>query len=175
MCEPPSRQVRHGVNQNQIGAKTMNLQLQRDLTRIGCPSRQLGIVGIVAMLLAAFVSAIGCGSNDGRLPVSGTVTIDGAPLDGGAINFQPLPGSGGHSSGGSVQGGKFRIPADRGLPPGDYRITIVAMKETGRTINDPQKGPTAELVQVRFRQPPGEVTVAEGTKNEFQIELESAP
>ncbi len=101
--------------------------------------------------------------------------MDGEPLDGGSINFQPPPGAAGHSSGGPVREGEFDIPAEKGLMPGTYRVTIVAMKETGRTIDDPQKGPTPELVQVLFAEPPGEVTVAAGEDNHFQFELSAAP
>jgi len=94
---------------------------------------------------------------------------------GAAINFQPATGTSGHSSGGPVQTGGFRVSAEKGLMPGTYRVTIIAMKKTGRMIEDPQKGRVPELVQVRFRKLPGEVAVLAGETNEFQFNLISAP
>jgi hypothetical protein len=129
----------------------------------------------VCLLWVGVVGISGCGPSDGRLAVSGSVTVDGEPLDGAAINFQPATGTRGHSSGGPVQTGSFRVAAEQGLLPGTYRVTIIAMKKTGRMIEDPQKGRVPELVQVRFREFPGEVTVASGETNEYQFNLVSAP
>jgi len=125
------------------------------------------------LLLTCLTGISGCGSSDGRLAISGRVTVDGEPLDGAAINFQPAPGTSGHSSGGPVKAGVFRVSSEKGLMPGTYRVTIIAMKKTGRMIEDPQKGRVPELVQVRFRKIPGEVTAVAGESNEFQFSLDS--
>ncbi len=129
----------------------------------------------VSLLLVVLTGFSGCGPGDGRLAISGLVTVDGEPLDGAAINFQPASGTSGHSSGGPVQAGGFRVSAEKGLMPGTYRVTILAMKKTGRMIEDPQKGRVPELVQVRFRELPGEVDVVAGKKNVFQLKLISVP
>ena len=71
-----------------------------------------------ALLLLALV---GC-SSDGRMAVSGTVTLDGKPLESGAITFLPAPGSEGHSAGGQITNGEFRLPADHGQKPGKYLV-----------------------------------------------------
>jgi hypothetical protein len=52
-------------------------------------------------------------------------------------------------------------------------VTIIAMRKTGRMIDDPQKGRVPELVQVTFREPPAEVSVVAGETNEFQFDLTS--
>ncbi|MEO2046129.1 MAG: hypothetical protein ABGX16_06090 [Pirellulales bacterium] len=129
----------------------------------------------VSLLLVGLTGISGCGPVDGRLAISGLVTVDGKPLDGAAINFRPALGSSGHSSGGPVQAGNFRVSAEKGLMPGTYRVTIIAMKKTGRMIEDPQKGRVPELVQVKFQKLPGEVNVIAGDANEFQFKLISAP
>ena len=126
-------------------------------------------------LLVGLAGLSGCGSGDGRLAVSGTVTIDGEPLEGAAINFQPAAGTNGRSTGGPVQAGSFRVSTDQGLLPGTYLVTIIAMQKTGRMIEDPQKGRVPELVQVRFQELPGEVAAVAGRKNEFHFNLTSAP
>ena len=66
-----------------------------------------------------------------REPVTGTVTLDGVPLDYGIINFRPQ-GHAAASSGSVVTKGKFKIPGDKGLQPGNYKVNIQAFKETGR-------------------------------------------
>lgn len=129
----------------------------------------------LAWLLTGLVLTFGCGRGDGRQAVSGTIELDGQSLDRGAINFRPLTGTHGPSSGGSIDQGRFSFPARAGPLPGTYEVTIIVMKETGRLINDPQKGRVPELVQVRFDKPPPHVTVSAREKNHFEFELRTAP
>ena len=78
----------------------------------------------------------GCGGSDplGRRAVSGTVTLDGAPLEQGSISFQPTE-QGKTSSGAVVNQGEYSIARDQGLPPGKYRVVINAIKPgTGMTL-----------------------------------------
>ena len=78
---------------------------------------------------------VGCGGNDGRLPLSGTVTLNGQALASGSIVFVPL--GGGPATGGSIEGGKFQIPAARGPVAGNYRVEIVSYESTGEMLDDP--------------------------------------
>ncbi len=135
--------------------------------------RQIFLVDV--LLLLGVVWIVGCGRDDGRQGVSGTINLDGQSLDSGAINFRPAAGTQGPSSGGPIDQGRFKVPAQAGLLPGTYEVTIIAMKETGRKINDPQKGRVPELVEVRFDKPPPNVTVSAREKNHFEFELHSAP
>ena len=84
------------------------------------PIRLLTLVGLIVVSLA------GCGSNNplGRKAVSGKVTLDGAPLDNGTIEFAPLV-AGGVPSGGLITAGSYSIPAEQGLPVGKYRVSII--------------------------------------------------
>lgn len=87
--------------------------------------RVRGRVLILMGLVMAFL--VGCGgASGGRLGVTGTVTYKGAPVDNGSIEFIPHPGVK-TTSGSSITNGRFSIPADRGLEPGNYTIKISAM------------------------------------------------
>src|SRR5262245_29101434 len=90
-------------------------------------------VRIVALYCCAFVAGLiaGCGSDNplGRKALSGTVTLDGAPLAKGAIEFHPIT-EGGTQSGGLIENGRYSVPADKGATPGEYRVLISDTYET---------------------------------------------
>jgi hypothetical protein len=112
----------------------------------------------------------GCGGN-GRLGATGTVTVDNAPLESGTINFRPAPGNKANSSGAGIQDGRFEVPADKGLLPGDYQVTIQGFRKTGRKVRDPQMGEVDEIVPMQFNEAgPRNVKIVEG-KNEFEFTL----
>jgi hypothetical protein len=78
-------------------------------------------------------SAAGCGVK--RLPVSGTVTVDGEPLNGGTLVFTPdtAKGNTSHvSCTGPVREGHFELRTNgitrddsgSGVPPGWYKVTL---------------------------------------------------
>lgn len=62
--------------------------------------------------------------------MSGSVKVDGAPLEKGNISFQPLEG-GRTSSGAVISKGNFSIPRDKGLPVGKYRVEVNAASPGG--------------------------------------------
>jgi hypothetical protein len=66
----------------------------------------------------------GCGSGPRRSEVTGTVVFQGLPLEEGIIEFEPLDRQG-SKSGASILNGEYRIPRDKGLFPGRYRVTII--------------------------------------------------
>lgn len=82
------------------------------------------------LILCAFVCGpvafvAGCGGDSlGRQAVSGKVNVNGAPLEKGTINFQPVEK--GIGSGTQIQGGKYSIERKNGLPAGKYRVVINA-------------------------------------------------
>ncbi len=80
------------------------------------------IVGALAL-----IGILGCAGADreGRQSVSGTVSLDGHPLDTGAILLEPfLTGHGGTFTGTTIRHGEFAIGRDRGPTPGSYRVRI---------------------------------------------------
>lgn len=68
----------------------------------------------------------GCGSGDplGRKAISGTVTLDGAPVKAGTINFDPKGSGITTSSGANITDGKFAIAQEVGVPPGTYLVRV---------------------------------------------------
>src|SRR5262245_23609553 len=109
----------------------VSLPMTCALQRVSC----LAGAGWLVPCLVLVGLSIGCGESDplGRHAVSGTVTLDGAPLENGNIGFQPADKS--TTSGGDViAGGKYSIARDKGLPVGKYKVTINAPKPgTGGT------------------------------------------
>ena len=75
------------------------------------------------LAIVTLVIRCGCGNPSGRMPVSGTITFKGKPLEHGQISFRPTGGS--HlSSGSAIEDGKFAIPGKKGLPVGKYIVQI---------------------------------------------------
>ncbi len=81
--------------------------------------------------LCLCVVLVGCGETNelGRLPVTGSVTLKGKPLDQGTIEFAPT-GETGVSGGAMIADGDYQIPGDKGLPPGMYTVRISSADET---------------------------------------------
>ena len=116
----------------------------------------------------------GCGSSSGRQAVTGVVTLDGKPLASGSIHFQPLPGLKAPSAGAPIENGRFSIPAAQGLLPGEYQVSIIGMQETGRMVQDEQKGQVPELAPIRFREAGSlKAKVEPGKKAHFEFQLTS--
>ncbi|MDY0166379.1 MAG: hypothetical protein RBS80_07535 [Thermoguttaceae bacterium] len=125
--------------------------------------------------LVAVAMVTGCSRGDGRQRVTGRVTLDGQPLPEGAINFRPAPGVSANSSGGPIKAGRFELPADRGLVPGRYLVTVTAMRETGRMVEDEQMGTIAETAPVVFKEAGSlEATVEAGQRTDFEFTLTTA-
>lgn len=107
------------------------------------------------------------------MAVTGTVTLDGQPLDSGSIEFSPLDQ--GLASGGTIEQGRYAIEAHRGLPAGKYLVRIYAptMPETAAKMDPNQPpGPEAgslgvERVAPRFNSA-SELTVEVPTTNQSQ-------
>lgn len=78
--------------------------------------------------MAALGIVCGCGPTGGRVPVRGTVNLEGAPLAGAVVMFHAEPGVAGNGGMGVTdEAGRFalRTPqADDGILPGAYRITV---------------------------------------------------
>ena len=87
---------------------------------------------LVMVLCAVALSSgfVGCGSDNplGRKAISGAVTLDGQPLEKGAIEFHPLEG--GVQSGDLISAGAYAIPAPQGPTVGKYRVVIYDTYDT---------------------------------------------
>lgn len=85
-----------------------------------------------ALALISIVALTGC-SGDKHRAVSGEVSLDGEPVSNGSILFLPTSGDG-KKGAAEITEGKYAIPAEQGLPPGNYRVEIRWSKPTGKQI-----------------------------------------
>ena len=99
---------------------------------------------VVWGLIAASALSLGCG--DGRperVPVSGTVRIDGAPLTMGVINF--VPANGRRATGDIDEQGRFSVftyERGDGAPLGTHKVEVSSregLSETQTRWHTPQK------------------------------------
>jgi len=68
----------------------------------------------------------GCGGVSGpvRHEITGRVTYKGEPVEEGIISFEPMDGQG-SKDGATIINGDYRIPKDKGLFIGKYRVSII--------------------------------------------------
>lgn len=88
-----------------------------------------------------FLLLFGCtGNTDGRRALSGTIVLKGEPLDHGAIKFQTTDPAQKYETGAMIVMGKFDIPAEFGLTPGVYKVTITS-QEIDKSAPPPATSP----------------------------------
>jgi hypothetical protein len=152
-------------------------------------------------LMALCVVFVGCGQQgvEGLQPVTGTVTLDGKPVDGASITFKAA-GQGGRG-GFAMTGpdGKFTLNAvggGEGALAGKYQVGVVKMAATTQTAatsaaeseaivkermasGAPLSAPSAppkHFLPEKYATPESsglEVEVKAGTKNDFPLDLKS--
>jgi hypothetical protein len=121
--------------------------------------RQHPWLGMLCVCVVVF-GVVGCGAKSPRslLAVSGTVTLDGTPLDQGQIQFEPQPAAeGAVNAGAAIKNGKFELAAPGGLRPGNYRVAITS-KNAEALPSDPIKAmeaaskptPAAERIPAQY-------------------------
>ncbi len=139
-------------------------------------------VSMVALPVVFAMAAVGCGGGgppSGRLPISGEVTLDGQPLDQGAIQFEPTDKTSKLNAGGVIANGKYKIGSEQGLPPGKYKVSITSVAKDTRSAQDIMNNPgelPAERIAAKFNTASAEVVevVGGGKSNEFNFKTESA-
>lgn len=86
-------------------------------------------VMVLAVCLAAMVLP-GCGPRGvERCVVTGTVTLNGKPIDSGEIHFVPINGTKGPVWAAYIKDGKYSAHGKGGVPVGQLRVEIDAWKE----------------------------------------------
>jgi hypothetical protein len=90
----------------------------------------------VAIVFATLLLCTGCGPRNDRLELSGKVTLDGAPLDGGSIQLTSLEGDKIYGTGAMITSGEYFIPQEKGLPPGKYHVEISAPDTSAPLVTD---------------------------------------
>jgi hypothetical protein len=97
-------------------------------------ARRSRAILVVSFALGMLLQA-GCGTGPRRVPASGTVTIDGKPLEGGILYFNPDTSKGNNarvSCTSAVRDGRFELRTDgiersdsgTGAPLGWYKVSL---------------------------------------------------
>ena len=92
-----------------------------------------------AALAAAALSLFVSGCSGGGGTVSGTVTLDGTPIQGGVVTFHPV-GEGPSAIGAVKKDGTYEVTIGNqtAIPPGEYLVTV----DYGEaTTSEPGPGP----------------------------------
>jgi hypothetical protein len=133
----------------------------------------------VVVIAALTVTLAGCGPQSDRLEISGDITLDGAPLDGGSIRFTSMGGTQ-IASGASIQQGEYHIPQEKGLTPGKYHVEITAPDVKAKPVMVPV-GPRGQGVPTQPDRIPPQynvdskqtVEVSADGDNHFTFEIKS--
>jgi hypothetical protein len=144
-------------------------------------ARMKATVGL-ALLLG--VNLVGCG-RDGlpREAVSGTVSLNGQPLETGIITFVPQDPDTPTQGGTTIAGGAYEIPRAQGLVPGKYKVIISSGEGS-------EEKPVEDLSELGPGMPPEpaeeaipsqysgntvlEASVTAGGRNQFEFTLNKA-
>ncbi|MEQ1828675.1 MAG: hypothetical protein ABL921_22120 [Pirellula sp.] len=112
-------------------------------------------VSVAFLLMIVFV--IGCGGGKKRVPVAGSITVDGKPADGATLLFHPIDSKDAPIGSGSAdQNGKFSVVSDLkdGLMAGSYKVSVVwpdpAVKPTAAQKMTGLFDPGPDLLKGRF-------------------------
>lgn len=117
------------------------------------------------MAAAAVAVLPGCGGGvDGpeRVPVEGTVTYAGEPIQEGKIRFIPENGP---VAVGQIENGRYKIDARGGVPVGDHRVAIEAFRPK----------PGAEPVDEELAQDFADMEAGDVLKEQFLPQQYSSP
>ncbi len=119
---------------------------------------------IVAGLLLMIA---GCG--DKQVHIRGKVTLNGKPIDTGAITFIPNDLNKGQTAGASITLGEFQLVGNNLPPPGIYRVEIRSQKKTGKQIPAGSPSPPGTMVEQTIEAVPAKYN----DKSELKRELKA--
>jgi hypothetical protein len=148
---------------------------------------------ITITLLLVLFAASGCGQRglSGLSKVSGTITLNGQPLDGATISLSPVTEGLRAASAVSDASGNFKVttlhPND-GVQPGDYLISVTKVKlegvlpaaEVRKLLAEGKKYNTPQIQQVPGKYLKAEtsdlkITVKPGKNDQLVLTLEGEP
>ncbi|HVJ68717.1 MAG TPA: hypothetical protein VM510_12065 [Caulifigura sp.] len=121
----------------------------------------------------------GCGNNDGRVTVTGTVLFDDKPLEAGRVIF--TSNTSGSAGVGAIENGKFSLDQSAsatGVKPGDYVVVIQSwIKEPGTVGPDGNFLPGNEsripVAYMNMEKSGLSARVEAGKANDFTFKLSS--
>ncbi len=92
---------------------------------------------ILLALLCLVPLVFGCTKSLNTETVTGTITLDGVPLEGASVSFSPMNPTVGHPAFGKTDSqGVYKLQTlqgevDAGTTPGKYRVAVSKFKQTG--------------------------------------------
>jgi hypothetical protein len=133
-----------------------------------CSRFVLRSVGFLLLL-----ALVGCGQGPKMAEVSGKVSVDGKPIEKGAITFIPENGVG-PTTGGTIEEGEYAVL----VPYGRMKVSIsapkvVGMKKLYNTKHSIERPVTAESLPARYNEKTELVVDVAPAKNEKNWELMS--
>jgi hypothetical protein len=131
----------------------------------------------LVLLSLSFVILVGCGGRHAAT-VSGTVTLDGKPLDRGTVTLHPT-GGGAAAVGPIGSDGVYTIKTGTGsgLAPGEYTATVVANEDPILSTTGGAPMPGVLITPARYgtlETSDLHITVIHGA-NDLPLELTSSP
>lgn len=146
----------------------------------------------ISFLLAFFCSLLcfcGCGkpkNPDGRLDVSGKITLNGGPFEGAEVcNITMIPMDDTSTAPSSTtfnsKNGQFLFTMQDGLKPGKHKVSITATALYDKKTKKPVTPETGELNEYRVQLVPPEFNkdstiefeVVQGQKNVFDYDIKT--
>jgi hypothetical protein len=112
----------------------------------------------------------GCGGS-GMVPVRGTVTFDGAPLEQASLAFLP-EGEGEPAHSMTKAGGAFELDTHdaRGAKPGKYRVTVTKLEFGAMKTPEPPRSVVPEIYRSKEKTP---LLVTLPSDGDLKLELKS--
>ncbi len=99
-----------------------------------------------ALMLLALATLLLTGCTSDRVPVEGTVTFDGQPVEKGTIAFEPADGKG-PATGGQVIDGRYSLSGEASPTPGEKIVRISATRKTGRMVPAVPEPGTDQMIE----------------------------
>ncbi|MEZ6035321.1 MAG: hypothetical protein R3C17_19685 [Planctomycetaceae bacterium] len=93
-------------------------------------------IAIGATILATLQTGCGATEGPGRIPVTGKVNLDDAPLSSGIIRFVPVDDAGGPGAATKIVAGEFEFSSDNGPVIANHRVEIEATDFQDFAIDD---------------------------------------
>lgn len=119
---------------------------------------------VVAGLL---LTIAGCG--DKQVHIRGKVTLNGKPIDTGAITFIPDESNKGQTAGASIALGEFQVVGNNLPQPGIYRVEIRSQKKTGKQIPAGSPSPPGTMVEQTIEAVPAKYNDKSELKRELKV------
>ncbi len=138
------------------------------------PSTNFRLLSASLLLAVSLILTAGCGGGPTRASVEGTVTYEGAPVDGGEISFIALDAKG-FNADAEIKDGKYSIAAAKGPALGNQRVRILWAKKTGKQVvgSDPPNmvDETIQVIPSKYNNPSILTADIKSGKNTFNFEL----